>query len=187
MNQAPCPPTPWHLQGDAIALFERDGVRLLVHYTHSPVGAYDECALAQLHSFRALQVLAGRFIAPVIAPTVVEMQVNSPRSMQCGRALWGFPKTLAALNWQSNGTHIAFEASGFEASIPEVPRQKWRFRCAPFGLPVKLHAHVVQVLAGSDVRVSMKLRARARLAWRGQQWGILLENFDFVVEAPQKL
>ena len=88
MTNKSCPPAPWHLQGDAIALLEPRGVRLLVHYTQSPVGVYNECALAQIHSFRALQVLAGR----VIAPTIVEMQVDLEHSMRCGRALWGFPK-----------------------------------------------------------------------------------------------
>ena len=170
MTNAPCPPAPWHLRGDAIALLESRGVRLLVHYARSPVGAYDECALAQLHSFRALQVLAGR----VIAPTIVQMQVDSAQSMRCGRVLWGFPKTLAALNWQRDGACVTFKAQF----------KTWRFRVARLSVPVKLRASVVQVLAGRNVRVPMQLQARARLVWRGRQCGVLLEDFRFEVAAP---
>ncbi len=173
MNQASCPPAPWHLQSDAVALLEARGVRLLVHYTHSPVGAYNECALAQIQSISARQVLAGR----LFAPTIVEMQVDLPASMRCGRALWGFPKTLTALRWQRKNSHITFETS----------EKTWRFRISRWSVPIKLRASAVQVLAGQNMRVPMKIRARARLAWRGRQCGVLLENFDFEVAAPQLL
>jgi len=65
-SQSVVPPAPWELAGSALVFLDfsqrRLGVHALVHYDSSPVGAYDE---------RALAVLTRR------GPSVVQMQVNS--------------------------------------------------------------------------------------------------------------
>lgn len=153
-------PHPWSLSGDAIAFFDGRGVGLLVHYHTSPVGPYHEVARVSLTAR---------------GPKVVRMQVDSAASRRGGRRNWGFPKTLTSINWQRHGSRIEVRANG----------QLFRWRPAGLALPVCLRAFSVQRFRGRDVRIPLKVTGRARLAWRGRQIGLLLEDMTLVVRAAQ--
>lgn len=161
------PDAPWHLTGAAlgmlhISLSQRQfGVLALVHYEQSPVGPYNELALA---------VLTPR------GPSVVQMPVTSPASMLGGRRIWGFPKTLAALNWQRKGEQITFIAS----------KRQWRARAVGPQIPLRLCASSTQQLNGEWVRVPFEIKGRARLAFNGRRMAVVLEAFDMVVHPPLK-
>ncbi len=164
---AEIPPAPWHLTGTALGMLHisfshrQCGVLALVHYDHSPVGPYNELALA---------VLTRR------GPSVVQMPVTSPASMIGGRRIWGFPKTLAELNWQRNGERITFTAG----------KRQWRARAVGPQIPLRLRASSTQQLNGEWVRVPLELKGCARLAFCGRRCVILLELFNMVVQAPLK-
>jgi hypothetical protein len=136
------------------------GALALVHYEHSPVGTYDE---------RAIAVLTWR------GPSVVRMQVNSPASMAAGRANWGYPKTLAELSWQHNGRRVQFSTDS----------QTWRARIVGPAFPLKLRATSTQTLEGKVVRVPIRLKARVRLAFVGWRVGIFLDEFSLHIAAPK--
>jgi len=161
---------PWHLRGDAIVTLEKVrpnlgvlfpfGFRALIHYNSSPVGIYNEVAHAALTKR---------------GPSVVEMYVDSIHSQIGGRRGWGFPKELANLGWSGRGARLEFRHEN----------RVFRFRVTRFGFPVSLRAFVVQELNGESVRVPMKSRGRARLAFGGRQFALLVENFVFDVLPPQ--
>jgi hypothetical protein len=103
------------------------------------------------------------------------MYVDSPASREAGRALWGFPKELADLEWKSGGSHITFRKE----------REYFRFRAFGFALPFRVKARTMQVLNGEKVRVPIEVSGRAGLAFRGRQWALVLEEFEMQVFAPQ--
>ena len=156
------PQTPWHLTGSAALLLSKSGGVALVHYENSPVGAYDEWA---------------RGVWTVRGPRVVEMPVTSDEARIGGIENWGFPKQLANLRWQQNGQRIEFHKG---AQI---------FNLRAFGprFPISLCFFCVQTLHQQQVRVPFKIKGTARLAWRGRQIALLLEEFVFDVEAPQMI
>jgi hypothetical protein len=153
-------PPPWTLTGSAAVLLSRRGAVMLVHYETSPVGSYNEWALA---------VLTTR------GPRVVDMAVTSEASCRGGRENWGFPKRLANLQWRQRGARIEFRGES------EIYRLRAFGPC--FALCVR--AWCVQMLGGRDVRVPFLLRGDARLAWRGRQLALLVEDFEFIVDAPE--
>ncbi|HEX8235511.1 MAG TPA: acetoacetate decarboxylase family protein [Abditibacteriaceae bacterium] len=159
------PAAPWHLGGAALGLPHLSwsqrpfGVLALVHYDTSPVGAYNELALA---------VLTRR------GPTVLQMPVTSKASMIGGRRIWGFPKTLANLQWRRNGERIVFTAG----------TKQWHAQAVGPRIPLRLRASSTQQLNGEWVRVPLQITAQARLAWCGRRFAILLESFDMVVHPP---
>ena len=163
VTPSPChrvPPPPWHLTGTAIVLpLGWRGVLSLVHYETSPVGPYDELAVG---------VLTRR------GPSVAEMGVTSEASRQGGRKIWGFPKELRPLSWQRHRGRVIFKAG----------HQVWRVR--PWGpsCPVSLPFWTVQTLDGHPVRVPCHVQGRARLAFQGRRWALIVENFEMVVAPP---
>ncbi len=155
------PDAPWHLRGEAVAFLASPfTVRLLVHYTQSPVGPYDEHALATLTKR---------------GPHVFQMSVDLEASRQGGRAIWGFPKTLESLAWTRIASHIIFR------------RQSQRFHIRTFGpaFPLALPFWTSQQKGDSWVRVPGHIRARAHLAFRGPQLALALNDFEMKIEKPQ--
>lgn len=150
----------WTLSGSGVLLLrDASSVLALVHYDSSPVGAYDEFAVTEL-SRRG--------------PSVMEMLVTSEASRQAGRELWGFPKELANLSWRQNAQRIVFQKKG----------ECFRFRATGFSFPLKAKAWTNQILNGQNVRVSCAIEGRARLAFRGKQIALILENFEMRVFPP---
>jgi hypothetical protein len=137
------------------------GSLALVHYDHSPVGPYNELALA---------VLTSR------GPSVVQMPVTSPASMIGGRRIWGFPKSLAHLHWQRQGNRITFRTG----------KKQWRARAVGPRIPLRLRASSTQKLNGEWVRVPFEITGHVRLAWYGRRLAVLLEAFEMVVHPPLK-
>jgi hypothetical protein len=150
----------WTLCGSGVLLL-RDwrNVVALVHYDDSPVGAYDEFAVIHL-------TLRG--------PRVTEMPVTSQSSKQAGRALWGFPKTVADLEWRQQDGRVTFR------------RQHEYFRVRAFGISFPLRAKfwTAQRLHGNKVRVPFEIEGRVRLGFRGKQLALLLNDFEMKVFAP---
>ena len=173
-----CPeaPPPWDLRGQAIVLplLRLQSGRLLigaqawVRYDSSPVGPYDEYAVAVL-----------RRVGAKSGPHVVEMAVTSPTSMRCGRANWGYPKTLRALKYLRRGLGVRFEDEGGREGRLRL------FRLSRFSFPIAALAWTVQVLEGQSVRVPMSVRGRARLCWSRKRLGVCVEDFRFHVAAPR--
>lgn len=153
-------PPPWRLTGSAALILSRRGAVTLVHYESAPVGPYDEWA-------RSVLTLRG--------PRVVKMLVTSSNSMRAGRQNWGFPKQLANLQWQQLGPRIVFSGS----------RQTYRLRAWGPRFPLRANLFCVQTLNGQDVIVPLSLQGRARLAWRGRQAALLIEDFVFDVDWPK--
>jgi hypothetical protein len=164
-------PPPWTLRGEAIVLpllrFDNKkllvGAQMWVRYDSSPVGAYDEYAVAKLAR-----------IGQNWGPHIFEMAVSSEHSMRCGRTNWGFPKVVRALKYLRHGLSVRFEDSG-RARL---------FRLSRFSLPIAAVAWTVQVLEGQSVRVPMSIRGRARLCWSRKRVGVCVERFEFVVQPP---
>ncbi len=156
----PIPPAPWHLTGQAVAFLASPLVlRLLVKYRSSPVGPYLEHALA---------------IPTLRGPRVTQMSVDSELSKIGGRTIWGYPKTLEQLSWQRDGDRLIFR------------RENQTFRLRLWGpmFPLLLPFWTVQTLNGADVRVPAQLKATARLAFRGRQMALFLEEFAMTFEPP---
>jgi hypothetical protein len=105
------------------------------------------------------------------------MYVDSDDSRKAGRELWGFPKELADLEWQSGGSNITFRKAA----------EYFHFRAIGFSLPFRVKAWTVQELEGRQVRVPVKVSGRAGIALRGKQWALVLEEFEMEVFAPQPL
>lgn len=153
-------PAPWQLRGDAIALFAGPmTLRLLVHYSDSPVGPYEEHALATIN-------LRG--------PHVFQMSVSSEESRLSGRLNWGFPKEIEALKWQQNGNRVLFEREGM----------RFRVRGVGPSFPLVLKFWTAQRNGGRWVKVPGKLRSRAQLAWRGKQLALWLHDFEMEIGKP---
>lgn len=164
MNEhPPVPPAPWHLSGQAVAFLAAPlALRLLVNYRASPVGPYLE------HAFS---------IPTYLGPRVIQMSVDSELSKFGGREIWGYPKTLEQLSWQRDGDRLIFR------------RENQTFRLRIWGpkFPIALPFWTVQTLNGADVRVPANLKASARLAFRGRQMAIFLENFAMTFDPPERL
>ena len=159
-TQADVPPPPWHLRGEAVAFFGGPmTLRLLVHYTQSPVGPYDEHALATWN-------LRG--------PHVFQMSVNSPASRRGGRLNWGFPKVLETLEWQQSGSRLTFVREG----------QVFRVRGVGPRFPLALPFWTAQRHGGKWVRVPGTVRGWAQLAWRGRQLALWLHDFQLEIGPP---
>jgi hypothetical protein len=137
------------------------GVLALVHYDTSPVGSYNEMAVAVLTRH---------------GPSVVQMPVSLRASMIGGRRNWGFPKTLAPLNWQQHGKRITFKAGG----------KQYRARVFGPSFPLRLRTASTQKLHGESVRVPVEITGRVRLAWCGRHIAVLMESFTMVVQPPLK-
>ena len=161
------PPAPWILHGESIAFLHRDengqiGVRAFVHYTDSPVGAYNEMAFA---------ILTSRGVR------VTQMPVTLEESMIGGRAIWGFPKTLEHIEYSMlrNRVCVRFRNTSIRA------------RVSRFSFPLKLRAWTIQTMDGANVRVPIAIRGRVFFAWRGRQLGACLRDFELTVWVPEKL
>lgn len=155
------PNAPWKLRGEAVALLASPFVaRLLVKYEQSPVGAYDEHALATLTAR---------------GPHVFQMSVNLEASRRGGREIWGFPKTLEFLNWKRSGQRIEFE------------REEQIFRVRAFGPQwnFALPFWTAQQKDGAWLRVPGHIKARAQLGFRGRQLALVLRSFEMRIEPPQ--
>jgi len=143
------------------------GAQAWVHYQASPVGAYDEYLVALLQR-----------VGKKWGPHVIEMPVSLAASMICGRANWGFPKTVRALKYLRQGRDnlgVRFEDEG----------RVRLFRLSRFWLPFAAPMWTVQVLEGRSVRIAMSIRGRARLCWSRRRLGLCVEDFRFHVEGPQ--
>lgn len=157
------PPAPWTLTGQALVLLASPlTARLLVNYQASPVGPYLEHALAR-------PTLRG--------PHVFQMSVTLAASMRGGREIWGFPKTLENLSWQSDGARVAFT------------RENQTFRVRVWGplFPLALPFWTVQNLNGADVRVPGCIKATAQLASVGRRLALFLPHFVMTIEPPVAL
>lgn len=188
--ETPPPAPPWNLRGGALIFLQRASTRkssaraaftevwpsllpralTLVRYDDSPVGVYDE---------RAVAALTWRGAA------VVEMQVNSELSRRGGRENWGYPKTLASLSWREYS-----QAPPNRGDISRIEfraeNKTYRVRVLAPSLPFRLRAFTVQNLNGRVVRVSIALRGKMRLAFCGKRAAIFAE-FSMTVEAPRAL
>jgi len=151
------------LTGTAI-LFLHDwrSVLALVHYETSPVGPYNELAVGALTGH---------------GPSVVEMYVSSQAAMIGGRTGWGFPKQLRELDWEHQARRVAFQ----------IDSRKWRVRASGPSFPVRAHLWTVQILNGRRVRVPIKIAGRARLAFQGRRFALLMESFEMTVAPPLPL
>lgn len=157
---SPVPPAPWRLRGDAAAFLASPcSVRLLVRYAQSPVGPYEEHALATLTRR---------------GPHVFEMSVNLLDSMIGGRTIWGFPKTLETLSWQRRGPRILFRRED----------QTFRVRGVGPAFPLSLAFWTAQRKDDEWVRVPGQIQGRARFGFRGRQLALILEGFDLLIEPP---
>jgi hypothetical protein len=154
---------PWRLHGEAVVLL-RDWRRglALVKYFDSPVGPYLE------HAEVTLQRGSKYF-----GPHVTRMEVSSTHSMREGRRIWGFPKTMQLIAWRRRGAHLEVESDAV-----------WRFRLASWKFPVALAGWTWQNRDGEEVKVPCHLSGTARLAWRGRQWALFVDNFTLDVLAP---
>lgn len=94
-------------------------------------------------------------------PSVVEMWVDSENSRRGGRGNWGFPKELAQFKTDFRGPR------GFGISFP-----------------IRARFWTAQSLDGKTVKVPGEIVGRARLAFRGRQVAICLEEFSLKVEVP---
>ena len=154
------PNAPWILHGEAVAFLASPlQVRLLVNYRDSPVGPYREHALAKLTRR---------------GPHVFQMSVDLEASKIGGRAIWGFPKTLENLAWKARGNRGEFQ------------RESQVFRWRKFGpdFPLAMSFWTIQNRHGAEVQVPGQIRARARLAFRGRQLALSVENFWMKFDAP---
>jgi hypothetical protein len=159
-SQDDIPSAPWRLTGDAIAFFGGPmTLQMLVHYTGSPVGPYDEHALATVN-------LRG--------PHVFQMSVNSEASRRGGRSIWGFPKVLETLAWHQKKGRVVFEREN----------QQFRVRGVGPKFPVALVFWTAQRKGGRWVRVPGKIKGKAQLAWRGRQLACWLHNFEMKIGEP---
>lgn len=163
ISEPSIPDAPWILHGEAALLLASPFcARLLVNYRDSPVGPYREHALARLTSR---------------GPHVFQMSVDLKASMLGGRQIWGFPKTLETLSWEKRGDHLEFQRETL----------KFRLRAVGPSFPLALRFWTVQNLNGQSVRVPGQIRARARLAFRGRQIALVVEDFRMKFEAPTLL
>ena len=112
-------------------------------------------------------------------PSVLKMWVDSADSMREGRAIWGFPKTLHSMAWKRDSQSIEFRAADGDKVL------WWRVRVVGPTFPIALRGFCVQELNGRAVKVPIEFRGRARLALRGKQLAIAVEEFEMKVEAPQ--
>ena len=157
------PPAPWHLTGQAVAFLASPfTLRLLVNYASSPVGSYLEHALA---------------VPTWLGPRVIRMSVDSELSKIGGRAIWGYPKTLENLSWQRDGKHLVFRRE----------KQTFRLRICGPSFPIAAPFWTVQTLNGENVRVPAHIKARVKLAFRGRQIAIFVEEFSMTFEPPQPI
>lgn len=154
------PPAPWYLTGAALLLPSSRGALALVHYEDSPVGPYDELAIA-VPTWRG--------------PRVVTMLVTSDASRRGGRAIWGYPKELSRLDWTRHDRHVIFSHG----------RRTWRVRVCGPALPLRLRAWTIQTRDGQRVRVPWAVSGRLRLAWQGRRPALLLEPMHLRVEPPK--
>ncbi len=154
------PQAPWRLTGNAALLLSNSGGAALVRYQTSPVGAYEEFA---------------RCVLTKRGPRVVEMLVTSEKARRGGIENWGFPKQLADLRWQQRAKRIEFRKGD----------AVYRLRAFGPRIPLCVRFFCVQTLNNQEVRVPFSLRGKARLAWRGRQIALLVEDFVFDVEAPK--
>lgn len=134
----------------------------LVHYDSSPVGAYDEFAVVAL---------------TWCGPRVTEMLVTSDESRGAGRALWGFPKILADLEWRRDRNHITFRRG----------REYFRIHVLRFSVPLRAKFRTVQTLNETCVHVPFEIIGKLRLGFRRRQLALILEDFEMRVYPPQKL
>lgn len=161
-EQPPIPPAPWHLTGQAISFLASPlKLRLLVNYASSPVGPYLEHAIS---------------VPTWLGPRVVQMSVDSEASKNGGREIWGYPKTLEQLSWERDGNRLVFRREN----------QIFRLRIWGPSFPIAAPFWTAQTLNGADVRVPASLKARARLASRGRQLAIFLEEFAMTFEPPHR-
>lgn len=157
------PPAPWHLTGQAVAFFAAPlTLRLLVNYASSPVGSYLEHALS---------------VPTWLGPRVVQMSVDLEASKIGGREIWGYPKTIENLSWKRDGKHLIFRRE----------KQTFQLRICGPSFPIVAPFWTVQTLRGADVRVPARIQARARLAFRGRQIALFVEEFAMTFEPPQPL
>lgn len=159
----PIPPAPWTLTGQAVAFLAGPlRARLLVNYASSPVGPYLEHALS---------------VPTLRGPRVVQMSVDLEASRVGGRKIWGYPKTLEILSWQREGDRLVFRRED----------QIFRLRIWGPSFPIAFPFWTVQTLDGADVRVPANIKARARLASRGRQIALFVEDFEMRFEPPQSI
>ena len=160
---------PWTLTGQALVML-RDAktVLALVNYHTSPVGPYRELAEATLMRR-----------SKYFGPSVVKMWVSSVGSMALGRANWGFPKVQREMDWTSHNQRIEFHAVDGDKVL------WWRARTFGPQFPLALRGFCVQEWEGRAVKVPVSFRGRARLALRGKQLALAVEEFGMKVEAPQ--
>lgn len=159
----PCPP--WKLNGSALVFLEPHfRVLALVRYDSSPVGPYHELALGAWKRN---------------GPSVLDMPVDSQDTLIAGRALWGFPKTLASLDWQQQNEHVVFSFHQGKN------KQTWRARGLGPTFSLKLRFSSTQKLDGQAVRVPIRLKAHARFALGGKRLGLWLKSFEMEVLPPK--
>lgn len=111
--------------------------------------------------------------------SITEIWVDSPESRDGGRALWGIPKDLAALELRisPDGGLVAAASTGPEPGDRPAPIGSASFRPGP-RLPGRWPTplSVVQALAGSVVRTPVRGSAGVRLGgarWRAEAGGPL--------------
>jgi len=154
------PDAPWILHGEAALLLASPfRARLLVNYRDSPVGPYLEHALCEM---------------TMCGPHVFQMSVDLEASLIGGREIWGFPKTLENLSWEKRGQNLEFRRE----------TQRFRIRVAGPSFPLALAFFTVQNLNGTDVRVPGRIKARARIGFRGRQIAFFVEDFEMKFDGP---
>lgn len=125
-------PPPWTLRGHGlVALYAPApgsplGALMLLRYTSSPVGPYDEL----------LWVEAPTSTPAGPRPRVRSIVVSTPESVEWGRRNWGIPKRLAGFGWEGGPgrgqvrvtgedgravTHLAFHTGSPRCPVTTAP------------------------------------------------------------------
>ncbi|WP_158893666.1 acetoacetate decarboxylase family protein [Amycolatopsis anabasis] len=163
------PPEPWRLAGQAYLSVWRlpvaelpalpEGVTPVVVAGRAFVTAawieYQPPGQLSYHELLSTVAVRGRGAAA----SITEIWVDSEVSLAGGRALWGIPKDLAALDFQHGRTFTASASAGEDwiATAAFTPRA---------GLPIAAPAgfEVAQTLNGRLKRSPVRSSARPRLA-----------------------
>jgi Acetoacetate decarboxylase (ADC) len=168
------PPAPWELDVEGVVWADRAwplAVGGMLHYRDSPVGPY-----AEVWATPAIRV---GHRGPEL--TIPFMAVDSPASLEGGRANWGLPKTLATFS------RAPLTAEGDDWSVRVVVRS------VGLRVPLLAVADLVQRAEdGAELRSRARMRGVGRLArvavdsrtrWlrSGRHPAVLIERGSLVV------
>ncbi|GAA1975815.1 acetoacetate decarboxylase family protein [Amycolatopsis minnesotensis] len=163
------PPEPWHLAGQAYVSVWRvptedlpalpTGAEPVILGSRAQVVTawidYQDPGQLSYHELLSTVAVRGRGAAA----SITEIWVDSEVSLAGGRALWGIPKDLAALDFRHGSTFTATAATGDDWIATAAFTRRLG---APFPVPSRFE--VVQTLDGRLKRSPVTSKARPHLA-----------------------